>query len=132
MKLIISAVFVAGIALALTPDAAEKLITPARLMAHIKTLSSDEFEGRAPSTKGEELTVKYFIEQFKSFGLKPGNPNGTYVQDVPLFGVHSDPTTHVVVGSKAIALEPKKDIVAWTIRMERLGAGVMSGRIHAG
>jgi Zn-dependent M28 family amino/carboxypeptidase len=117
MKLILAAACVAaGLALALTPDAAEKLITPARLMAHIKTLSSDEFEGRAPSTRGEEVTVKYFIEQFKSFGLKPGNPNGTYVQEVPLFGVHSDPTSHVTVGGQTISLEPKKEIVAWTIR----------------
>lgn len=102
--------------MALTPNAAEKLITPDRLMAHIKILSSDEFEGRAPSTKGEELTVKYFIDQFKQFGLKPGNPDGTYVQDVPLFGVHSEPESHVAVGGETISLEPKKDFVAWTIR----------------
>ena len=29
-----------------------------RLLEHIKVLSSDEFEGRAPGSKGEELTVK--------------------------------------------------------------------------
>ena len=102
--------------LALTPYAAEKLITPAGLMAHIKTLSSDEFEGRAPSSKGEELTVRYFLEQFKRYGLKPGNSDGTYVQDVPLFGVRSEPATHVSVGRQTIDLVPKQDIVAWTIR----------------
>lgn len=112
MKLFLAA---ASVALALTPNEAEQLITPARLMEHIKVLSSDEFEGRAPSTKGEELTVNYFIQQFKSFGLKPGNPNGTYVQDVPLYGIHSDPTVAVVAGGKSIPLEPKKDIVAWTL-----------------
>ena len=110
------AIVCASLALALTPDAAEKLITPARLMAHIKTLSSDEFEGRAPSTQGEELTVHYLVDQFKSFGLKPGNPDGTYVQNVPLFGIRSEPTSHVTVDGKTISLEPKKDIVAWTIR----------------
>ena len=107
---------VATIALALTPNAAEQLITPDHLMAHIKTLSSDELEGRAPSSKGEELTVQYFIQQFKSFGLKPGNPNGTFIQEVPLYGIHSDPTTQVTAGTQTIHLEPKKDIVAWTIR----------------
>jgi Zn-dependent M28 family amino/carboxypeptidase len=112
MKLFLVA---ASVALALTPNAAEDLITPARLMEHIKTLSSDEFEGRAPSTRGEELTVNYFVEQFKSFGVKPGNPNGSYVQDVPLFGIHSDPITGVDVGRNRIPLEPKKDIVAWTL-----------------
>jgi hypothetical protein len=102
MKLFLVA---ASVALALTPNAAEDLITPARLMEHIKTLSSDEFEGRAPSTRGEELTVNYFVEQFKSFGVKPGNPNG----------IHSDPITRVDVGRNRIPLEPKKDIVAWTL-----------------
>jgi Zn-dependent M28 family amino/carboxypeptidase len=106
----------AALVFALTPKGAENLITPDRLMAHIKTLSSDEFEGRAPSSRGEELTVSYFIEQFKSFGLKPGNPNGTYVQDVPLYGIHSDPTSQLQAGGKTISLEPKKDIVAWSLR----------------
>jgi Zn-dependent M28 family amino/carboxypeptidase len=106
----------AALSFALTPHAAEQLITPDHLMTHIKTLSSDEFEGRAPSSKGEDLTVQYFINQFKSFGVKPGNPNGTYIQDVPLYGIHSDPSTHVIAGGSTIALEPKKEIVAWTLR----------------
>src|SRR5215813_2750088 len=50
------------------------------VLAHIKTLSSDEFEGRGPGTKGEELTVAYLTDQFRKIGLKPGNPDGSYVQ----------------------------------------------------
>ena len=38
-------------------------------MQHIRTLASDEFDGRLPGTKGEELTVKYLTEQFRSRGL---------------------------------------------------------------
>ncbi|HEU4387136.1 MAG TPA: hypothetical protein VFV34_05025 [Blastocatellia bacterium] len=56
------------------------------MLRHIKVLASDEFEGRAPGTKGEGLTVNYLIEQFKQFGLKAGNPDGTYVQKVLLIG----------------------------------------------
>src|SRR5437764_12830864 len=52
------------------------------VLAHIKTLSSDEFEGRGPGTKGEELTVAYLIDQFQKIGLKPGNTDGTYIQKV--------------------------------------------------
>ena len=48
-----------------------------RLLKHIKVLASDEFEGRAPGSKGEDLSVKYISEQFKTIGLKPGNPNGS-------------------------------------------------------
>src|SRR6186997_2008791 len=53
------------------------------VLAHTKALSSDEFEGRLPGTKGEQLTVAYLVDQFKKAGLKPGNPNGSYTQKVP-------------------------------------------------
>ena len=55
-------------------------ITPDGLLAHIKTLSSDDFEGRAPGSKGEELSIKYISDQFKQIGLSPGNPDGSYFQ----------------------------------------------------
>src|SRR3954462_5341542 len=60
---------------------------PQALLDHIKVLSSDEYEGRAPGTKGEELAVKYIQDQFKRLNLKPGNPDGTYLQKVPLVGI---------------------------------------------
>ena len=50
---------------------------PAPILDRIKVLSSDEFEGRAPGTKGEELTVKYLEDEFKKLGLQPGNTDGT-------------------------------------------------------
>src|SRR5687767_14477268 len=59
----------------------------ARMLEHIKVLSSDEFEGRAPGSKGEELTVKYLEDQFKKIGLRPGNTDNTYVQNIPLVGI---------------------------------------------
>src|SRR5438128_1257072 len=43
------------------------------VLAHTKILSSDEFEGRAPGSPGEEKTVAYLIDEFKKVGLKPGN-----------------------------------------------------------
>ena len=61
------------------------------LLAHTKMLSSDEFEGRAPGTKGEELTVTYLADQFQKVGLKPGNTDGTYFQKVPLVGITPTP-----------------------------------------
>jgi Zn-dependent M28 family amino/carboxypeptidase len=82
------------------------------IMEHTKVLSSDEYEGRGPGTKGEELTVKYLTEQFQKLGLKPGNPDGTYVQKVPLAGFTAQPTASFTAGSKKIALEFPKDYVA--------------------
>src|SRR6476469_8289098 len=54
------------------------------MLTHTKVLSSDEYEGRAPGTKGEELAVTYLADQFKQAGLQPGNGDGTYIQKVPL------------------------------------------------
>src|SRR5206468_7280883 len=75
-------------------------ITPDGLLAHIKVLASDEFEGRSPGTKGEDLSVKYIAEQFKQIGLKPGNPGGTYTLEVPLAGIKSEPRMSFVIGEK--------------------------------
>jgi Zn-dependent M28 family amino/carboxypeptidase len=61
-------------------------ISTADLLAHIQLLSSDEFEGRAPGSAGEERTVAYLTGQLRGLGLKPGNPDGSYVQGVPLVG----------------------------------------------
>src|SRR5205814_5432714 len=76
------------------------VITPDALLAHIKILASDEFEGRAPGSKGEELSIKYISDQFRSIGLKPGNPDGSYFQEVPLAGIKSDPHMAFVVNGK--------------------------------
>ena len=82
------------------------------IMQHTKVLSSDEFEGRGPGTKGEELSVKYLTEQYQKIGLKPGNPDGTYVQKVPLVGFTAQPTASFAAGTKKINLEFPKDYVA--------------------
>src|ERR1700692_4258005 len=76
------------------------VITPDALLAHIKTLASDEFEGRAPGSKGEELSIKYISDQFRSIGLKPGNPDGSFFQEVPLAGIKSEPKMILAVAGK--------------------------------
>src|SRR2546430_2634454 len=54
-----------------SPDAGLKSFSADALMKHIRTLSSDQFQGRGPGSKGEELTVKYLEEQFRGIGLRP-------------------------------------------------------------
>ena len=51
------------------------------LHRHVSVLASDEFEGRAPATHGEELTVNYLRDQFEDIGIAPGN-EGSYFQAV--------------------------------------------------
>src|SRR6266508_3216202 len=104
--------------LALRLQPALEAITPDGLLAHIKVLASDEFEGRAPGTKGEELSVKYISDQFKQIGLKPGNPDGTYTQEVPLAGIKSEPRMSFTVGDKTIDLKNPDDFVASSARLQ--------------
>jgi len=76
------------------------------LLGHIKVLASDAFEGRAPGTEGETKTVDYLTGEFRKIGLKPGNPDGTYVQDVPLVGFQATSVTgSLAVGDKTIGLK---------------------------
>lgn len=100
------------------PDAAVSFpeISGNAVLEHTKILSSDEYEGRAPGTKGEDLTVAYVTEQFKSAGLKPGNADGTFIQRVPLVGITPEPGPTLIFrkGGKEQNLRFKDDYVAWT------------------
>jgi Zn-dependent M28 family amino/carboxypeptidase len=85
------------------------------VVAHTRVLSSDEFEGRLPGTRGERRTVAYLIDQFERAGLKPGNSNGTYVQKVPLVGITTKPVPLVLKrGGARQTLAWRDDVVAWT------------------
>ncbi len=66
------------------------------ILADTRKLASDEFEGRAPGSNGEALTVQYLSEEFRKAGLEPGNPDGTWVQKVPLVAVKGAPTSLLV------------------------------------
>jgi Zn-dependent M28 family amino/carboxypeptidase len=90
-----------------------------RLMSHIQTLASDEFEGRAPGSRGEELTLEYLERRFREMGLEPGNPDGTYFQEVPLVGITADPDMTLTLsrGERTVEAAFGSDFVAWTKRM---------------
>jgi Zn-dependent M28 family amino/carboxypeptidase len=87
-----------------------------KILEHIKVLSSDEYEGRAPGTKGEELTVKYIQDQFKQLNLKPGNPDGAFVQKVPLVGITGTETKPLTIakGASKKTFKWSDEVVAWT------------------
>lgn len=67
-------------------DRAAASITSETLLTPIEILSSDEFEGRAPATKGEDMTVEYLLDYLQTAGLEPGMPDGTFIQEFPLIG----------------------------------------------
>ncbi len=89
------------------------------VLQHVKVLASDRFEGRAPGTRGEELTVTYIVDQFRKAGLEPGNSDGTFLQKVPMVGIKADPNATLTFrkGGAEQALKFKDDFVAWTKRV---------------
>ncbi len=116
------------------PVASFPKVDPDALLRHIKVLSADKFEGRAPGTNGEELTVAYLETQFRELGLQPGNPDGTYIQKVPLVGitgVETRPLTFVK-GSQALGLKWRDEVVAWTKHVADSASIAKSDVVFAG
>lgn len=87
-------------------------------LEEIKILASDEFGGRAPGSPGEALTISYLTDQFGALGLVPGNPDGTWVQAVPLVGITPQPGDALVVSTgnspDTVTWVPGDDYVALT------------------
>lgn len=81
-------------------------ISSQSLLENTRVLASDEYEGRAPGTRGEELTVRFLEEQFKKVGLDPGNPDGTFLQKVPLVGMTPDPAPSLAFRKRGMAARP--------------------------
>lgn len=116
-----AAVLAGGVVLAAAPPralrAAYESITAEDLLRRISILASDEFEGRAPGTVGEEKTVGWLAEEFARLGLEPGNPDGTWFQPVPLVGL----TVHerrfeYAAGQEVVAPAMPDAAVIWTKR----------------
>lgn len=84
----------------------------------IETLSSDEFEGRGPSSPGEEKTINYLRDQFRAIGLKPGNGDD-YFQEVPLveLTVDNEPRLRIGGGDTTRTLVFGDEAVLWTKRV---------------
>jgi Zn-dependent M28 family amino/carboxypeptidase len=93
-------------------------ISAENLKEHIRYLSSDELEGRAPGSRGEELTLSYLTEQYINLGLRPGNPDGTYIQAVPLAAstVTNAPSLHLASPGGSTTLKYLDDFMGWTLR----------------
>lgn len=66
-------------------------VSAERMKADVATLSSDEYQGRGPGTRGEELATGFLAKHFEKIGLKPIGDKGTYFQPVPLLRVATDP-----------------------------------------
>jgi Zn-dependent M28 family amino/carboxypeptidase len=106
--------------LAATPALAQTVpaISTETLKAVTQELASDAYEGRAPTTAGEEKTIRYLIQRFTRAGLKPGN-KGQWTQDVPMVEITAqDVRPFTFTGGKApVTMAYRTDMVAGTYRV---------------
>lgn len=86
---------------AATAGPAESEITAALIAAHVKMLSDDLFEGRAPATRGGELATAYLATQLAAMGIEPAGDDGTYFQHVPIVESTVDRSFQLTVPGRA-------------------------------
>jgi Zn-dependent M28 family amino/carboxypeptidase len=84
MRLLLPALFALFWSLQSSADQHPLEISAKNLSDIVKVMASDDFEGRAPGTPGEDKTVAYLIAQMQKIGLEPGGVNGSWTQAVPM------------------------------------------------
>jgi len=82
---------------------------------HIKTLASDDFEGRGPLTLGEVKTVGYLSEQYKAIGLT-GAYNGDFLHPVKMAMITADQNMQLTMGD--LSFKAGKDFTARTKQLQ--------------
>jgi Zn-dependent M28 family amino/carboxypeptidase len=103
-----------------SPVASSSGITAREIDGHLRFLSHDLLEGRAPATRGGELAEEYIATQLRTFGVEPAGSNGSYMQRVPIDVVGADSATLRVSaqvaqspGATAVKLRYPEDVVVW-------------------
>jgi Zn-dependent M28 family amino/carboxypeptidase len=84
-----------------------------QIEAHLRFLSHDLLEGRAPSTRGGQLAAEYLASQLAAIGYEPAGDNGTYFQNVPIVESVVDPSFTLIAGPGA-AFKYLDDIVVFS------------------
>jgi Zn-dependent M28 family amino/carboxypeptidase len=112
MRIIALALLVPSVLAAQQPRSAS--ITAAEIDGHLRFLSSDALEGRAPASRGGRLAAEYIASQLRGFGLRAGLDT-SYFQTVPIDVVTADKASMKIVASdKATAtLRFPEDVVVW-------------------
>jgi len=101
-----------------SPESRAASVDADRITEIVKVLASEDFEGRAPGTAGEEKTVAFLVDQFQQLGLKPGGEKGSWTQSVPLVytQVKEPASMNFQAGSTGQPLEQAVDIAIETSR----------------
>ncbi|MHA4838660.1 M20/M25/M40 family metallo-hydrolase [Sphingopyxis sp. MSC1_008] len=118
-------------------SSAAPAIDAANLTQTVRTLASDQFQGRAPGTVGEERTIGYLIGWLQALGLEPAGTDGGWTQPVPLLHTRLGTPTTLAFDRKGTAtpltfgtdiyvstLQPKDQAVVQNAPLVFVGYGV--------
>ena len=122
---VLSLLLPATVAAQARPSAAAavvRAISPSTYMAHLRFLSDDALEGRAPGTRGGDLAAKYIAAQFERLGLVPAGDAGSWYHRVPI--ITHDPAPTLAYTASGVAgdspLRYKDDYAVWSMRNDTL------------
>ena len=103
------------------------------LAADTQILSSDEFEGRAPASQGEEKTIAFLEQEFQKLDLKPGNGE-SFFQEIPMVVITADASARLEVKArrKSVSFAYNEEFVAATQRVTEEVSLVDSEMVFAG
>jgi Zn-dependent M28 family amino/carboxypeptidase len=122
------AVFALGSAAPATlwPQSAPPHVSAGEIDAHLRFLSLDLLEGRAPATRGGQLATDYIVSALQSAGVQPGEGT-SYLQSVPIDLVAADQASiRMATSGKAVAtLRDPDEVVVWA------GSAATSSALHA-
>ncbi len=101
-----------------TPAQRGPLVSTATLTTVTQILSSDAYEGRAPTTPGEDKAIALIADRFRKAGLIPGN-GASWYQEVPMVETVAAPTALTISGGSApLRFTYRSDFVANTYQVQ--------------
>jgi hypothetical protein len=102
-------------------------VKPEWVRAHEMFLASDAMRGRGSATPDELITATYVASEFEEYGLKPGLPDGTYIQRVELVQPVAEGNAKIVAPQtkEFVPLEEGRDF-----RLQRSSAESVTGPLQ--
>ncbi|HEU4402050.1 MAG TPA: M28 family peptidase [Candidatus Polarisedimenticolia bacterium] len=91
------------------PDLTHALesIDAGRIRSDLKFLADDLLEGRGTGQRGGHLAALYLETRFRQLGLEPAVAGDSFLQEVPLVGIETQPESRLVFTAGAERLEPR-------------------------
>ncbi len=98
---------------ACTRPAPPNPITAEGILADVRALSDDSFEGRGPGTDADRRARAWIAERLSAIGFSPGAADGSWEQPVPLVGVDTKPPEAWTFRGKSaeVSFRPAEDFM---------------------